>query len=312
MYLSLKGSLGHTAITDRVGESLLQIAEGSSAAYSLRNLGSDSPSVIRVRRGSDNAERDFTAQDINTSVVEEWVNADDPSASGFVETWYDQSGNGNNASQLTAAYQPKIVDAGVLVTSNGNAAIKSTSINEMTFSMASLSSDGQQSVFSVLENDITSQDSFSLPFGVDSTSAGTRLRRPYWYVSPDGTLTFSVDSTEGYNNTSRERHLYSHIMDDSAGGTSTIYQEGTQVHTQSITLDANPSFSQGRIFALGSNITGAFYMSELIYYPSDQSANRPAIEDNIDNHYGIISAGSYVNAAGDSYINAAGDTYLQP
>lgn len=74
MYLSLKGSLGHTAITDRVGESLLQIAEGSSAAYSLRNLGSDSPSVVRVRRESDNAERDFTAQDINTSVVENWVN----------------------------------------------------------------------------------------------------------------------------------------------------------------------------------------------------------------------------------------------
>ena len=74
MYLSLKGSLGHTAITDRVGESLLQIAEGSSAAYSLRNLGSDSPSVVRVRRESDNAERDFSAQDINTSVVENWVN----------------------------------------------------------------------------------------------------------------------------------------------------------------------------------------------------------------------------------------------
>ena len=74
MYLSLKGSLGHTPITDRVGESLLQIAEGASAAYSLRNLGSDSPSVVRVRRESDNAERDFTAQDINTSVVENWVN----------------------------------------------------------------------------------------------------------------------------------------------------------------------------------------------------------------------------------------------
>jgi hypothetical protein len=53
MYLSLKGSLGHTPITDRVGENLLQIAEGASAAYSLRNLGSDSPAVVRVRRESD-------------------------------------------------------------------------------------------------------------------------------------------------------------------------------------------------------------------------------------------------------------------
>jgi hypothetical protein len=74
MYLSLKGSLGHTPITDRVGENLLQIAEGASAAYSLRNLGSDSPAVVRVRRESDNNERDFTAQDISTSVLTNWVN----------------------------------------------------------------------------------------------------------------------------------------------------------------------------------------------------------------------------------------------
>jgi hypothetical protein len=29
---------------------------------------------------------------------------------GFVETWYDQSGNGNDATQNVAASQPKIVD----------------------------------------------------------------------------------------------------------------------------------------------------------------------------------------------------------
>ena len=74
MYLSLKGSLGHTPITDRVGEGPLQIAEGAAAAYSLRNLGSNSPSVVRVRRESDNNERDFTAQDISTSVLTNWVN----------------------------------------------------------------------------------------------------------------------------------------------------------------------------------------------------------------------------------------------
>ena len=74
MYLSLKGSLGHTPITGGVGENLLQIAEGASAAYSLRNLGSGSPAVVRVRRESDNNERDFTAQDISTSVLTNWVN----------------------------------------------------------------------------------------------------------------------------------------------------------------------------------------------------------------------------------------------
>jgi hypothetical protein len=38
---------------------------------------------------------------------------------GFVTTWYDQSGNGRNATQTTSANQPRIVNAGVIETQNG-------------------------------------------------------------------------------------------------------------------------------------------------------------------------------------------------
>ena len=242
------------------------------------------------------------------------IPAYDNTVNGFVETWYDQSGNGNNASQSTASNQPKIVDTGVLVLSNGDAAIKSTASNGLNFSMASLSADGQQSVFGVLENDVTSQDNFSSVVSALSSSTSTNgvNRRPYWFIGPSGNLVFSVDSDSGYSTTNRERRLYSHIMEDTAGGTSTVYQDGTQVDTRSITLDANPNFILAQVGVVGTNAVGALYTSEVIYYPSDESVKRAAIEDNIDNHYGITSAGSYVNAAGDSYINAAGDTYLQP
>ena len=40
----------------------------------------------------------------------------DNEVDGFVETWYDQSGNGSDATQATAGSQPKIVNAGALVT----------------------------------------------------------------------------------------------------------------------------------------------------------------------------------------------------
>ena len=137
-------------------------------------------------------------------------------------------------------------------------------------------------------------------------------RRPYWFIAPDGRLVFAVDS-EFWLQYSKPRktallahygrHCWRHVY---------LYQDGTQVDTRSITLDANPNFILAQVGVVGTNAVGALYTSEVIYYPSDESAKRAAIEDNIDNHYGITSAGSYVNAAGDSYINAAGDTYLQP
>jgi hypothetical protein len=43
------------------------------------------------------------------------IPAYDNTVDGFVETWYDQSGNGHDATQSVAASQPKIVDAGVFL-----------------------------------------------------------------------------------------------------------------------------------------------------------------------------------------------------
>jgi len=202
-----------------------------------------------------------------------------------------------------AGCQPKIVDAGVLVTRNGDAAIKSTSNDGMTFTLDSLSADGQQSVFGVLENDVTSQDSYVPVFLAASTSTavGGVNRRPYWFIAPTGYLGLTVDSYSGYNNTSRERHLYSHVMNDTASGTSTVYQDGTQVDTRSITLDANATFNGGQVLGVSTNATGALYMSEVIYYTSDQSDNRTAIEANIGETYGITGIPAYDNTV-DGFV----------
>ena len=225
------------------------------------------------------------------------------SADGHVKTWYDQSGNGNHATQTDAAKQPKIISGGVLVTRNGDAAIKSTSNDGMTFTLDSLSADGQQSVFGVLENDVTSQDSYVPVFLAASTSTavGGVNRRPYWFIAPTGYLGLTVDSYSGYNNTSRERHLYSHVMNDTASGTSTVYQDGTQVDTRSITLDANATFNGGQVLGVSTNATGALYMSEVIYYTSDQSDNRTAIEANIGETYGITGIPAYDNTV-DGFV----------
>jgi hypothetical protein len=171
--------------------------------------------------------------------------------------------------------------------------------NVLNFSMASLSADGQQSTFSVLENDITSQSAFPSAFKVLSTTGAGTLpldRRPLWLQSPTGILYFTSGMASVYGTADRERRIYSHLTTDAAGGTATVHQDGALVDTRAVPLDANSTFSSGCILETSSSVVGAFYMSELIYYPSDQSANRVAIEANINNHYSPIAEDLYFRA----------------
>jgi len=91
-------------------------------AVSLRKISSSySGNCIRVRRDSDN-----TSQDIGfTGGLGTWV--DDAAISsfigagtGYIEGWYDQSGNGYDLQQSTLSYQPKLV-ADVFGVSGGSA-----------------------------------------------------------------------------------------------------------------------------------------------------------------------------------------------
>ena len=111
------------------GKYILDVYGGAAAAYSLRSLSKDTTDVVRVRRSSDNAEDDFTADEITDGTLLAWV-GNTASDNGFVTTWYDQSGNGNNATQATASQQPQIVSAGSLIFSNGYTVIQYDGTND--------------------------------------------------------------------------------------------------------------------------------------------------------------------------------------
>jgi hypothetical protein len=103
-----------------------QLSTPSSAVYSLRRLTSAyAGPAIRVRRSFDNAEANigFTASgDLDTVALLAHVEHGGPgpgNQNGFVSTWYDQSGNGRNATQATAGEQPRIVASGAVITMNG-------------------------------------------------------------------------------------------------------------------------------------------------------------------------------------------------
>ena len=74
MHISLDSALGRQRRLNSVGESVLQIAPNAAAAYSLRSLTGGDPQVVRVRRASDNGERDFTSSEITSGEMVSWVN----------------------------------------------------------------------------------------------------------------------------------------------------------------------------------------------------------------------------------------------
>lgn len=99
---------------------LLDRFAGAAAAYSLRRLRAGyTGAAVRVRRSNDNAEENFTPEEVANGTLTAWTGANN----GLVVTWFDQSGNGRNATQATAGNQPTIVSSGVLETLNSKPAI---------------------------------------------------------------------------------------------------------------------------------------------------------------------------------------------
>jgi len=100
------------AFSNAVRRYILNKIPGATTAYGLTKLKNTATKCIRVRRSSDSLELDigFVGNNLDTEALLTFVGAN----SGYVSKLYDQSGNGNDAFQVTAANQPRVVNAGVL------------------------------------------------------------------------------------------------------------------------------------------------------------------------------------------------------
>ena len=231
-------------------------------------------------------------------------------ADGHVSQWYDQSSNNSHATQSTDdALQPKIVEAGELITRTINGketpSIKFSADTNMDHGLTSLSSDGQQSLFIVMDNQVTSStlstQTYSRPLEIESDTPSAvgngRNRRPLIFLDDvNQRIFFSMDSFSGLSRLKSESDflsVYSSITNDTPNpsdatenGTHVARQDGTQFGSEFVTLDNNSTVrSSKRLGRLASNIVGNFFISEIVYYPSDQTTNVVAIETNIKNHY---------------------------
>ena len=269
---------------------LLDTYSGAAAAYSLRQLSSTySGDAIVVRRASDNATQSigFVNNELDTTSLESFCSGTD----GFVTTWYDQSGNGNDVAQTTAGNQPKIVSSGYTILENGKTAVEfSGSLTYLDASSAISDGFTNNSVyykFEIAQVTITSKG------GIFSANAGYRgfFNPPsYDYANFHNPNGLSVISSLNVDRTNQ--FLFSELFDTSIGsGTYELYGNGSLERTEgsegTSNLDTPTTLYIGRDPNGGPSGYLNGKIQEIVFYNSDQSTNRTGIETNINDFYTI-------------------------
>jgi len=268
---------------------ILEFYPGAAAAYSLRQLRrSVFPYAIRVRRSSDSTEQDI-GFNVNGELDTNALLAFAGSGDAFVSVWYDQSSNGNDATQSTEDSQPQIVSSGVVVTENGKPALlfdgsddfmtSGDYIVELSQNSASVFSVSQTSTLSnnnymLSEGDSVSPYSSQFILGGGGVPGGTGI---LWVnTSSFGTMQTGQHLT-GFDYDQTNFQAYIDGAASGSAGTATVNAE-TSIYSY---IGRNATTGAGTFF------TGK--IQELITYKSDQSSNRTGIETNVNDFYSIYS-----------------------
>jgi hypothetical protein len=193
---------------------------------------------------------------------------------GFVDTWYDQSGNGNDAEQPTDGNQPRIVNSGSLVKLSDAPAI---SFDESFFVATGFAFSPSGDFLAVTASKLSSNNFIDTRDGGSDgffiQQGGTAVRYRY---NGDGSIDVSGS----------DQHIVATA--ELNGTTLTAYKNGSSAGTDTVTagLSTTTALSIGKVaFSSANALTGS--VQEIILYDTDKSANRVALETNIISHYGI-------------------------
>jgi hypothetical protein len=204
---------------------------------------------------------------------------------GFVETWYDQSGNGKDLTQTTANKQPKIVDTGSLVTLSGKPSIKPDGSDDFLIN--------QDSIWDTISNSALS--CFTV------TEKSTVTNKQLWAIGStadnDGDWLMGGASTAG-NVQFRGARFSSNIVNTGTSGTMLLtafdvtggdaFINGSAM---GVAASGSPSTTADRLVLFARREGDSFTtqkISEAIFFANDQASNRVDIETNMNNFYSIF------------------------
>jgi surface protein len=252
---------------------------GLAAAYSVRRVVSSySGPAMEVQSGSVSASIGFDSLgNLDTASLEAFAGSGD----AFVKTWYDQSGNGYHASQVTASNQPQVVSGGSVVLENNKPALE--------FEGATVGLNLTQ---------ITPNTNWTM-FGIGARKASLAIMT--FLGSSNGSINStmaggSVDNKAYLNNgtqyrqttatyTTTSQTLWTGIVLNSLPHS--IYLNSSLQNSTTVNATITQGFTHiGRYNNLYSNAT----LTEILLYQSDQSSNRTYIEENINSYYNIFTS----------------------
>lgn len=263
---------------------LLDLYPNAATAYSLRLLRHDySGYAIRVRRDTDNAEMDIgflnNVLDHSSLLYHVTDGGLNPTANGYVTTWYDQSGWTRNATNGIASRQPLILRAGTILTSGGKPTIQGSNSSLATLIF---SANVVRSYFITTERigNGTGGGGYSNHVIQNDAPKYMQLYTP----NGSGNLNFyngaNYASTTSFDNGIQ---LLEAIQGSSSGA---IYKNGV---ADAVSIGGGSGTTSGTFNIFSFNLGGALngYLSEVIFYETNETGNRGGIESNINSFYTI-------------------------
>lgn len=276
-----KGYLGSTEITKAYLGSTLVLDNSSSyildtypatSAFSFRKLSSTATNCCIV---TNTAAEERTVILESTGLVSlssllveggtlgSWAGSDNID----VKTMFDQSGNGNDFTNTDKSQQPRLITTGILnVNSSGNIAFNVSDGADKLIS--SFTKTSNQTIFSVLETSDTKGIFFY--DGVAPFFAITQQGNAGTIDSGSGTPSYYINSAS-----------FSGTRDDFYN----VFSTGLPLNLSVTNVDL--SAWAGFQIAGYPNFNFGHNLSELIIYNTDQSANRVAIETELNTTYNL-------------------------
>ena len=261
---------------------LLDTYTGAAAGYSVRRIASGATNLMRIREDSGDTETDI-GYDSNGDLDLAAIASHCGTANGFVVSWADQSGNGNDATQSTLASQPQIYDGTSVITDNGKPAVdfdvSGRRLVAPNHSSLQIIGDLFASVVVAGVN-----ESGHGPMFVKRTSD---VQREYELRFNSATVIKYLDSNNNKDYTissSANQRLF--VLRRVANTSAQLFENGTSIATNSLSGTAsttNAGLSIGGREAGDHTLNGV--LQEVILWPSQQTGNRNGIETNINSDY---------------------------